>query len=117
MSSGLVLRKPRGWYKRGNIDLRGAETAMGDEKQREADRLAEERLELIPRSVRDKLDRAGLKVHLKEWQALSMAEREHLRDLPCASAAEVARYAAEVERLVERVAGRSPERLKRREPL
>jgi hypothetical protein len=90
---------------------------MREMTPRKTDQLAEEQLELMPRSVRDKLDRAGLKVHLKEWQALSMAEREHLRDLPCASAAEVARYAAEVERLVERVAGRSPERLKRREPL
>ena len=90
---------------------------MREMTPRRTDQQAEERLELMPRSVRDKLDRAGLKVHLKEWQALSMAEREHLRDLACASAPEVARYAAEVERLVERVAGRPPERLKPRGPL
>lgn len=86
---------------------------MRDEKQREADRLAEERLELMPRSVRDKLDRVGYKVHLVEWQAMTMAERQRLRDWPCASAEESARYAAEVERLVQRLTGKSPQRLNR----
>jgi len=88
---------------------------MGDEKQREADRLAEERLELMPRRVRDKLDRVGFKLHLAEWQALSMAERERLRDLSCTSADEVACYAAEVERLVRRITGKPPEKLKKGE--
>ncbi len=87
---------------------------MREMTPRETDQQAEERLELMPRSVRDKLDRAGLKVHLKEWQALSMAEREHLRDLACDSAEDVSRYAAEVERLVRRITGRPPEQLKRR---
>jgi len=87
---------------------------MRDEKQREAERLAEERLELMPRSVRDKLDRTGLKLHLAEWQALSMAERERLRDLPCASAEEVARYAGEIEQLVRGITGKPPEKLKTR---
>jgi hypothetical protein len=86
---------------------------MRDEKQREADRLAEERLELIPRSVRDKLDRVGFKVHLAEWQAMSMAERERLRDLPCARSDEVARYAGEVEQLVRRITGKPPEKIKK----
>ena len=85
---------------------------MRDEKQREADRLAEERLELIPRGVRDKLDRVGLKIHLAEWQAMSMGERERLRDLPCVGSEEVARYAAEVEQLVRRITGKAPEKLK-----
>lgn len=76
-----------------------------------ADRLAEERLELMPRAVRDKLDRIGVKLHLKDWQALAMIERERLRDLPCETAAEVARYAAAVEALVMRVTGKPPERL------
>ncbi len=84
---------------------------MRDERQREADRLAEERLELMPRSVRDKLDRVGYKVHLAQWQALTMAERERLRDWPCTSADEVARYAAEVETLVQRLTGKPPQRL------
>ena len=82
----------------------------------EADRLAEERLELMPRGVRDKLDRVGIKLHLKDWQALSMAERERLRDLPCDSSDDAAHYAAEVERLVLRVTGRPAERLRRALP-
>jgi hypothetical protein len=85
---------------------------MRDEKQREADRLAEERLELMPRGVRDRLDRCGLKLHLAEWQALGMAERERLRDLPCASSEEIARYAREVDRMVQRITGKPPEKIK-----
>jgi hypothetical protein len=84
---------------------------MRDEKQREADRLAEERLELMPRGVRDKLDRCGFKLHLAEWQALSTAERERLRDLPCASSEEIARYAGEVDQMVRRITGNAPERI------
>jgi hypothetical protein len=87
------------------------ELCMRDPKQRDADRLAEERLELMPRSVRDKLDRIGVKLHLKEWQGLSLAERERLRDLPCATADEVAAYAAQLDRLVVRLMGRPAERL------
>jgi len=86
---------------------------MPDEKQGEADRSAEERLELIPRSVRDKLDRVGLKVHLAEWQAMSMEERERLRDLPCVTSDEAARYGGEVEQLVRRIAGKPPETIKK----
>jgi hypothetical protein len=81
-------------------------------EQSEADRLAEERLELMPHAVRDKLDRVGIKLHLKDWQTLTMAERERLRGLPCNTADEVSRYAALVEALVVRVTGRRPERLK-----
>ncbi len=84
---------------------------MRDEKQRQADRLAEERLELIPRSVRDKLDRVGIKLHLAEWQAMSLTQRERLRDLRCESADEVARYGAEVDQLVRKATGKPPERL------
>jgi hypothetical protein len=83
---------------------------MRDEKQREANRLAEEQLEFMPRGVRHKLDRCGFKLHLADWQALSMAERERLRGLPCASSEEIARYAREVDRMVRRITGKPPER-------
>lgn len=85
---------------------------MRDEKQREADRLAEERLELMPRSVRGKLDRAGLKVHLADWQALPLSAREQLRDLPCDSGDSVAGYARVVEQMVRSATGKAPDRLK-----
>jgi len=78
--------------------------------QREADHLAEERLELLPHSVRHKLDRVGIKLHLKDWQALSLTERERLRDLPCETADQVTHYAATVEQLVMRVTGSPPDR-------
>jgi len=84
---------------------------MPEEKQRHSDRLAEERLELMPRGVRDKLDRVGYKVHLAEWQMLSLTERERLRDLPCDGASDVAAYAEEVERLIRGKTGKAPDKV------
>ena len=72
----------------------------------------EAQLALIPRHVRDKLDRAGIKLHLKEWELMTLGERECLCELPCASAEEVGRYATEVERLVSQLTGKAPDRLK-----
>ena len=80
----------------------------------DGDRLAEERLDLIPHTVRDKLDRAGIKLHLQEWQLLPLADRKRLRDLPCVRAGEVARYTAAVEHLVLRLTGRLPDRTRPR---
>jgi hypothetical protein len=68
-------------------------------------------LELMPRGVRDKLDRVGLKMHLKDWQACSLAERQQLCDLPCATDDEVARYAVRVDDLVRRLSGKPAERM------
>ncbi len=70
-----------------------------------------ESLELIPRAVRDKLDHVGIKLHLKDWQALTLADRARFRDLPCGSAEEQARYAAELAALVLRITGRPVERM------
>ncbi len=61
--------------------------------------------------MRDKLDRVGLKMHLKEWQACSHAERQQLCDLPCGTDDEIARYAARVDDLVRRVSGKPAERI------
>lgn len=47
-----------------------------------------ETLELIPLSVRRKLDLAGVKLHLKEWQALSRVERLVICHFPAGSAEE-----------------------------
>ena len=75
--------------------------------------MAEDRLELMPRAVRDKLDRIGIKLHLKDWQALRLDERERLRDLPCGRHEDAIGYAAEVERMVQRVTGRPAEHLRK----
>lgn len=74
-----------------------------------ADAAAE--LEFIPRTVRAKLDRAGIRLHLREWQALPLADRVRLRDLPCDSDAEVAAYAAAIDACVRRLTGQPAERL------
>jgi Conserved nitrate reductase-associated protein (Nitr_red_assoc) len=73
---------------------------------------AEDDLELMPRSVRDKLDRVGLKIHLREWQALDLSARRALHDLACETDEEVKRYGAEVDRLVADITGRKAERLR-----
>jgi hypothetical protein len=85
---------------------RGAKT-MDAAKQAEL----EAALVLMSRAVRNKLDRVRIKVHLKEWQALSLDQRAQLRDAPCESAAEVDRFAALVDEWIERCTGRAPDRL------
>jgi len=90
------------------------EPARGNVGSREADQLAAERLDLMPRTVRDKLDRVGIKLHLEQWQRLPMAERERLRDLPCEQADDVTRYATTVEQLVIGLSGQPPDRIKPR---
>jgi hypothetical protein len=60
---------------------------------------------LIPRDVRDKLDHVAVKLHLREWQALTLAQRQRLCDLPCASADQAARFRAVLGDLL----GREPE--------
>ena len=86
---------------------------MRDENEREADRIAEERLELMPRIVRDKLDRVGIKVHLAEWRVLEMSARQRLRDLPCETSDEVAQYVDAVEQLLRDATGKAPDRLQK----
>ena len=44
-----------------------------------------ETLELVPLSVRRKLDLAGVKLHLNQWQALSRVERLVVCHFPAAS--------------------------------
>lgn len=85
---------------------------MRDEQQRAADRLAEERLELMPRTVRDKLDRVRIKLHLKDWQALPLAQRLRLRDAPCATAEEALGYAALATEIITQLTGKPPEPLR-----
>lgn len=68
-------------------------------------------LDLIPRTVRDKLDRIGIKLHLKEWERLSLSERRQLRDAPCVTAAEIDSYRRQLEDIVFRSSGRMPDKL------
>ena len=68
-------------------------------------------LELIPRPVRDKLDRVDVKLHLKEWQQLSLEERAFLRDASCDDGREVGDYRRRLEQFVYARTGQMPERL------
>ena len=70
-------------------------------------------LTLIPRSLRDKLDRVGIKLHLKEWELFTLAERRRLVDRPCESAGEIAALRADLTALIRCYCGREPDHLRR----
>lgn len=67
-------------------------------------------LALIPRSLRDKLDRVGIKLHLKEWELFTVAERQRLVDQPCESAGEIDALRTALTELIRRYTGREPDR-------
>lgn len=64
---------------------------------------------LVPREVRDKLDRIAVKLHLREWQGLSLAARQRLCDQPCTSASDAEALRA----LLRELLGHEPEPLSR----
>ena len=68
-------------------------------------------LELMPRIVRNKLDRVGIKLHLKDWQKLALDERRILCDLPCEAPEEILRYLHDLEALIRNRIGAQPEYL------
>jgi hypothetical protein len=68
-------------------------------------------LTLIPRGVRDKLDRVGIKLHLREWGLLHYEERLLLLDGACDQPSEIESYRRRLEEIVQRHTGRPPERL------
>jgi hypothetical protein len=57
-------------------------------------------LELIPLSVRHKLDCAQIKLHLTQWQSLSLVERVWLVQQACTHADEVGRYHARLNAMI-----------------
>lgn len=59
-------------------------------------------LELIPLSVRHKLDCAEVKLHLPQWQALSIGERRQLLSADCRSANELQRYRRLLNEMIDR---------------
>jgi hypothetical protein len=59
-------------------------------------------LSLIPLSIRYKLDRAEIKLHLTQWQKISLDDRQRLLDTPCGTATEVIAYRALLLELIER---------------
>lgn len=90
---------------------------MDDRRRRNLDpqqsRALEDALELIPRGVRDKLDQAGIKLHLAEWLAFSFDERAGLRDLPCSTQSEIEDYRRAVEGLVRIRCDKDADRMRR----
>jgi hypothetical protein len=64
-----------------------------------------ETLDLIPLSVRRKLDLAGVKLHLNQWQALSRVQRLVVCHFPAGSPEERGVLAAFLRETVKRCAG------------
>ena len=60
----------------------------------------DEDLSWIPQGVRTKLDRAGVRIHLAEWQRLSLGDRRELVEFPCETAEDVAAFQARLVALV-----------------
>ena len=68
-------------------------------------------LDWIPRSVRDKLDQVGIKLHLREWQAFTLEERQELCALPCQTKTEKKTFQERLDALALYRCGELPRRL------
>jgi len=67
----------------------------------EFERDFEQSLRCVPMSVRMKLDLSGVKISLKQWNRLSAQDRQQLLQSACASPDERARFARQVQQMVE----------------
>ena len=65
-------------------------------------------LSLIPLSIRYKLDRAEIKLHLSQWQKISIDDRQRLLETPCGTATELTTYRALLLELIERYFSEPP---------
>jgi hypothetical protein len=68
-------------------------------------------LEFIPRVVRDKLDRVAIKLHLAQWQALTLEERRELYEMPCTGSEEINKFRIRLDALVWQRCGQRLRRL------
>ena len=68
-------------------------------------------LDWIPRPVRDKLDQVGIKLHLKEWQVFTLAERQELFALSCGNPAEKEAFQERLETVAVQRCGALPRRM------
>ena len=60
----------------------------------------EDGIRCIPMIARFKLDAAGIKLKLKEWNQLTEEERVNIAEYPCASTEEIQEYAQYIRTLV-----------------
>ncbi len=65
----------------------------------------------IPRSVRDKLDQVRIKLHLREWQAFPLEDRQALCALPCQTTVEKKAFQDRLDALALQHCGALPRRL------
>jgi hypothetical protein len=60
----------------------------------------DEDLTWIPRGVRTKLDLAGVRIHLADWQTLSLDERRELVAFDCTTHGQAAAFRARLAALI-----------------
>ncbi len=58
------------------------------------------RLDLMPFTVRMKLDTCHIKISLKQWQSLAISDRRVLVSMPCGSNAEVQPYTDQLTKML-----------------
>ncbi len=68
----------------------------------------DDRLELVPMTVRRKFDLVGLKIHLEQWTALTLAERRVVCHLPAESPEEREVLAAFLKQAIMQHTGAKP---------
>lgn len=73
----------------------------------------QELLTWIPEEVRKKLDRAGVKLHLAQWQALPVVERARLTEIPCETPEEAALFRTYLQNVLARAGAGTLEPLPR----
>ena len=82
------------------LNLKGIEYFMFEED------FMENNIRCIPMIIRFKMDKAGIKLKLSEWNRLGIEEKILLAKLNCNSSEEIARYNRYLKRLIKERAGR-----------
>lgn len=68
-------------------------------------------LTLIPLSIRYRLDCCAIKLHLRQWQQFTLAERERLLRSPFASSADITAWAAQLTTIAQQRCNCLPDQL------
>jgi hypothetical protein len=70
-----------------------------------------ETLSCVPMAMRDKLDCAGLKISLEQWQSFKLSQRRRLCDLPIDTSEQLATFSDLIHQLMFKHCGAAPKNL------
>ena len=97
---GTVLERPGRTAPSVFLNLKGIEYFMFEEG------FMENNIRCIPMIIRFKMDKAGIKLKLSEWNRLGIEEKILLTKLNCNSSEEIGRYNRYLKRLIKERTGR-----------